>query len=242
MKQEQTACDVTTARSRRRFFRRWRDRNHPAYLMISLFLLLLAQPIVDALPFAQPLLAGLFTLVLLSAVLSVVAHRGQFVVLTALMLPTLVLAWIGRLVETGPQVGVATSAMFAAFLLYLIFLMLRRILSETTVTGNTLIRAVSIYLMIGIAWAFMYYAIEHVDAGALEPLDADWPWADFAFFSFTTMTTLGYGDMVPVSPLARSLAMLQAVLGPLYLTILVAKLVAAYRPTAPRNDATADDD
>jgi hypothetical protein len=228
---DQASPDATTGRFRPSLLRRWRDRNHPIYLALSLLLLLIAQPIINVVPFAQCLILALFTLVLISAMLSVIADRKQFAVLCVLVLPLVMLTWLSRLVEVGFWAIVGANLMFVAFLLYLIVLMLKRILAETVVTGNTLIRAVSIYLMLGIAWAFVYHALEWFDPQAISLLEADSPWADFAYFSFTTMTTLGYGDIVPLSPMARSLVMLQAVLGPLYLTILVAKLVAAYRMT-----------
>jgi hypothetical protein len=78
-----------------------------------------------------------------------------------------------------------------------------------------------------VLWAYAYALVARLDPGAFSgPVStADGPRAVF-YFSFVTLTTVGYGDVLPVHPVARSLAMLEAVTGPLYLAILVARLVS----------------
>ena len=99
--------------------------------------------------------------------------------------------------------------------------------------GSRLQAAVCGYLLLGLGWALVFSTLEHVSPGSFgDPLGtgaqnhavlAGMP--HLIYFSFTTLTTLGYGDVVPTSTLARSLSTLEAVLGQLYLALLVARLV-----------------
>jgi hypothetical protein len=95
------------------------------------------------------------------------------------------------------------------------------------ITFHRIQGAVAAYLVLGILWAHVYALLAHLHPGAFSgPLSpADGPRA-FFYFSFVTLTTVGYGDVLPVHPAARSLAMLEAVTGSLYLSILVARLVS----------------
>jgi len=95
-----------------------------------------------------------------------------------------------------------------------------------------------VYLLLGLSWAQLYWATERMDHESLsfasraaieEPEDSESiaPFSEVVYFSFVTMSTLGYGDIVPETPLARTLAWMQSVLGQFYLAVLVAWLVSA---------------
>ena len=94
-----------------------------------------------------------------------------------------------------------------------------------------MIGAITLYLLFGVLWAIAYAVIESLVpgsfAGLSEPLSQGWS-SDWIYFSFVTMTTLDYGDIVPLTATARTLAYMQAVFGQFYLAILVAGLVGAY--------------
>ena len=80
----------------------------------------------------------------------------------------------------------------------------------------------------GIMWSFLYEIVLAVDTGAIRGLAAHEQFTDIFYFSFTTLTTLGYGDIVPVSKAARVLTILESTFGPLYLVIFVARLVGMH--------------
>jgi voltage-gated potassium channel Kch len=120
-----------------------------------------------------------------------------------------------------------TSALFCLLLSAVVF---ERIFRAGRVTVHRISGAVAAYLLIGLVFAFIYDAIELVAPGSfgfatpeLRNVDAENP---MAYFSFTTLTTVGYGDVTPQSSLARSLANLEALIGQLFPTILIARLVA----------------
>ncbi len=114
---------------------------------------------------------------------------------------------------------------------------------ETEVSLDTIVGGVAVYLLLAAAWSSAYQLLEFLVPGSLEVVSGSsghWgPWEAapgvyprLLFFSFVTITTLGYGDIVPASGPAAALASLEAVVGPLYLTILIARLVGLHIGTA----------
>jgi len=95
------------------------------------------------------------------------------------------------------------------------------------VNQHRILGAVAVYLLIGLAWASAYELLHFVRPGAFgsalaaEPAPQTW-----IYYSFVTLTTMGYGDITPVHPVARSLAIAEALIGQLYLAITLARLVS----------------
>jgi len=123
----------------------------------------------------------------------------------------------------------------AAILIFLVSataVAMKQIALDSKVSINRIIGAICVYLMLGVIWALMYSLlsaavpgsfggiVEHQMTGAWDP--------DWVYFSFVTLTTLGYGDILPLTFSARSLAYFEAIVGQFYLAILVAGLVGAY--------------
>jgi voltage-gated potassium channel Kch len=122
------------------------------------------------------------------------------------------------------------SASAIAFYLFTAASILVFVLKQHEITADTVYGALSVYLLIGITWSFAYTMIEHLAPGSfyIDPsLDTDGilERADFYYYSFVTLTTLGYGDILPITAQSRSLAALEAVCGVLYTATLVASLV-----------------
>jgi hypothetical protein len=100
------------------------------------------------------------------------------------------------------------------------------------VTDDRIFVSVSLYLLLGMLWFSLYNLLEAVHPGSFAlqsaPLSS-LPRGTLIYLSLATLTTLGYGDIVPVTPIARMVAALEAVAGVLYIAITVARLVAGYR-------------
>ncbi len=119
------------------------------------------------------------------------------------------------------------------------------IFRERKITSNTIAGSVCVYLLIGLSWGLLYMSIALASPGsfaaggqAIGQFDVErirqGVLLEFVYFSFETLTTLGYGDIIPHSPVVRSLAILEALIGPLYLTILVARLVGLHISSTTR--------
>jgi Ion channel len=107
---------------------------------------------------------------------------------------------------------------------------LRRIRSERRVTIHSVLGVLAIYLLIGVTFAFADGAVDRLGARDFLRGRPDATVADFLYFSFATLTTTGYGDLVPGDNLARSFAILEALSGQIYLVTVVAVLVANLAP------------
>ncbi len=129
------------------------------------------------------------------------------------------------------------------FYLWAIFLAAKQVLVAGVVDANRMVGAICIYLLMGLIWALMYMFLAQATPGAFNGLDqVVWyeNFADVAYFSFVTLTTLGYGDITPVAPVARFLVYMQAVVGVFYMAILVASLIGVGIAENNRNRRSSD--
>ena len=118
-----------------------------------------------------------------------------------------------------------------AFLAVAAWCTAQHVVFRNDISANRVVGAVSLYLMLAVLWAVAYAVVEIMMPGSFSGTThpSEQPWNnDWLYFSFVTMTTLGYGDIAPVTGTARTLAYLQAVFGQFYIAILVAGLVSAY--------------
>ena len=110
-------------------------------------------------------------------------------------------------------------------LMIVIVIFLTKIFSEDKVTGESIKGGISIYFLLGYLWANLYSLVLLVNPEAISfPAHAS-ELSYILYFSFTTLTTLGYGDITPISLLARNLTILESTIGQIYLTVLIARLV-----------------
>jgi hypothetical protein len=106
-------------------------------------------------------------------------------------------------------------------------LILRDIANHTVVTTDSVMGAACAYLLFGICFALIYAAAGQFMAGGFFGAGKS-PTSDYLFFSFTTLTTVGYGNLVPATPVGQSLAMVEALSGQIYLVVVVARLVSIW--------------
>lgn len=109
---------------------------------------------------------------------------------------------------------------------------LRRVLLADEVSFRTILGAVSVYIALGILFTWVYGAIDRIEGGGFFGAGVAAKGSDFLFFSYTTLTTTGYGDLVPAGQVGRMIAGLEMMLGQVFLVTLVAGLVSLWRPGA----------
>jgi hypothetical protein len=133
--------------------------------------------------------------------------------------------------------ALAWQLLLTVLLGYAIYVILLHIFGTRRVTFNTVCASLCIYVFLALIWAMAYSAIAQLDPGAftytvagkeLPPFRVDRGDTAALYFSFSTLTTLGYGDIVPTSPISRLLTSVEAVTGQLYLAVLVARLVGLH--------------
>ena len=134
--------------------------------------------------------------------------------------------------ELSKFVGVYSfliQGVFSVYLAVAIYLILRDILYVNEVTVDIIRGGICVYFLIGFVWALLYGIVGSFDPQAFsQPLIEAESYGKSVYFSFTTLTTLGYGDIIPVSPWAKMLTNLEAIVGQLYPAILISILVSDY--------------
>jgi hypothetical protein len=143
----------------------------------------------------------------------------------------------------GAGTGLAAADVWiAVVLLGAVVVIVHRVLSFGSVTLDSIFGAVSAYLVLGMMFAAVFGAIDHLSAGQFFTSGQPANNKTFQYFSFTTLTTLGYGDFTAAANGGRSVAMLEALTGQVFLATLVARLVAAFRGPAGRQADRRPDD
>ncbi|MFP6597673.1 MAG: ion channel [Candidatus Hydrogenedentota bacterium] len=108
---------------------------------------------------------------------------------------------------------------FLLFYVYMTLSVLRHVLREDEVDADTIAGSICIYLLLGVIWAMMFAFVEEMESGSFQlafqdgALSADGATPHFTFFLYTTLTTLGYGDILPMTPSSRSLTTLEVIAG-----------------------------
>lgn len=215
------------------------QKDHLA-LMFMLLLLNLINPLVNNHAGANWILDVIFILVLLSAASTVASQRRMFIIVLILGV-TAIFSHVSLFVPGLRWIELTGYIATPAFLFITCGLLLNDIvLRSQEVTLDVILGAVNVYLMVGVAFAFTYALIEFLQPGSFTGLEklADSPNSQmfFLYFSFITLTTLGYGDISPLTPIGMSTAYVEAIFGQLYLAILVARLVAMYIGNAAKTN------
>jgi hypothetical protein len=134
---------------------------------------------------------------------------------------------------TSARVGTAAEDLWKTLLLLMtVIMVVHRVLARPTVTIQSIYGALSAYLIVGLMFASSYAAIEQLGESAFFANGQPANTQTFQYFSFTTLTTLGYGDFTAEQNGGRAVAVLEALTGQVFLATLVARLVAAYRTPA----------
>jgi hypothetical protein len=207
------------------------------WLLVGLGLVFISSPFVHDLRYGSAIEAGLLTLVMVFAVLAV-GIRGRTLRITLLfVVPALAARWITLLRPDllSPVVFMAAAIVFFGFVVAQI---LRAILNTRHVDANVLCAGLSGYLILGLLWVPAYALVAHMNPGAFvlsAGAEAGAKMDGFRefYFSFITLCTVGYGDVVPVSKVARMLAIMEAITGLFYVTVLISRLVAIYSSPQP---------
>jgi len=209
---------------------RFVERHRFALLLASLLILIMASPVFEMKGIGQLPLIILMSLVLMAAVIVNAQRRVALVVALGLSVTWVILSsW--NLVASTPARLIAADLLFMALMGGTLVVVFRRVLAAERVDADVVCGGVAVYLMIGVIWAVSYVVMEASAPGSFASLQTDNTrvWNQFLYFSLTTLTTLGYGDIHPATPVAGVWSTLEAVTGVLYLAVFVARLVSLYR-------------
>jgi len=207
-------------------------------LLIALALLFTCAPFVEEIKGGDLIISALFSLVLLAGVLAVADRKRVLVIALVLAVPAVGGRWTNHF-----RPNLLPPAVFlVAGLVLIIFVvghLLRFVLRAPSVNAEVLCGSVSAYLMLGLMWTMAYWLVDQLTPGGAFSFNTNaGPRSINGFtgfyFSFITLSTVGYGDITPVSRMARWLAAMEAMTGLLYVAVLIARLVSLY--SSPKSD------
>lgn len=209
---------------------------------LSVLLVFLATVSFVAAPLAHNFLGGEKSL---SALVSLLFAGGAYVIadrrrdglfLACLALLPIVLEWVAQFRPTPGWLAASCGASLL-FVVVLITRVARRVVKRGPVTVHHIVGATAVYLLIGLAFGEAARILDTLDPQAYSAhASMTDDRMDLYYFSFITLTTVGYGDITPVHPLARSLAVLEALIGQLFPAILIARLVSQELMSRPARE------
>ena len=203
-------------------------------LFVLIILTLLLSPMLGDLIGMRRLLNVFFTGILISATFAASDRKSQPIIASLLALPMLASYW--AIPWPGlTMVGLCSGVLFFC---YIILVVLAYVLHSRYITQEVISGALVVYLLLGLLWTFLFTLVEHLNPGSFSfanSLGAENRFS-FLYYSYVTLTTLGYGDITPLTPTATSLAVLEAIIGQLYLTVLIARLVSLHISHSSRSE------
>ena len=207
-------------------------RDNFSYLLIALLIFIVGVPItldLDLISLSVSRVLGI-TCLLAIGIWSMrgagrLFHVGMFVAIVGIVLNLLSVAREDEMLHIF-----STIPMFV-FLLLASFSAMREVAIGNDISPNRIVGTICIYLLLGVIWSILYAFVEFLQPGSFrgltEQVAASWN-RDWVYYSFVTLTTLGYGDITPVTQTARSISLIEAIVGQFYIAVLVAGLVGAH--------------
>lgn len=210
--------------------RLWQSEKGLSVMLVLLSLnLFVVSPLVARETFAETWFELFFAALLLSGVVALPLKPRLTPAVFVLIVLTLSLRWASAgsssmaLMIVEHVLTIASVSVLAALILVQVF-------RDGPITGHRIQGAIAVYLLLGLSWTSAYNLVYQVVPGAFRFADAadeaSKHMHDLLYYSFVTLTTMGYGDIVPVHPVARSLATAEALVGQLYPAILIGRLVS----------------
>jgi hypothetical protein len=199
------------------------------FLLVFLLLLIALQPLDEVMGELGILLDLIVTAILMSSILAISQKKNHMIAGILLAVPMFVFLWAHKFYK-ATWLSASSSICGIAFFGFIIVVILKFIFSRDEIKGDLIAGAAVVYLLLAIIWTHAYRLIELMHPGSFsfaQSQTMDYA-APFLYYSFVTITTLGYGDIFPVTTAAKSCAILEAIIGQLFLVIMVAWLVGVH--------------
>ena len=206
-------------------------RRRYAILFYTLLITMVAVPLVASFELTGALIEFFLAASLLAGVMPVRTAKGR-----AILLIILITVWLARLATIWfdhPALSAMTLGLWTFIAMFAAAGALRFAMNATQVDAEHLYAALSAYLLAGIFFSLLYWVLEQVAPGSFA-IAGNFSRMSALYFSFVTLATVGYGDIVPRSDVARGLAIVEGVGGQLFLAVMVARLVSLYARERPQ--------
>jgi len=209
-------------------------KNRFIYIILAIMSVMLVNPFIRHAGKTGYFIATLFlAMIPLASYFALTEDRKRAITILLLAAPFVILDGLNMFFANHNLMVVSNS--FGTILyFYIVILLVKNLLSQRVITANLIYCAISIYLLIGILWAGIYVVLEGISPGSFTGLSET---TDLLYFSFVTLTTVGYGDVSPLSILAKRLAVFEAAMGGIYMAIIIAMIVGRYMSLQAEQDS-----
>ena len=196
------------------------------FLLVSIILMFTLRPFLEGFVGIGILVDIFATLVLLSGIYAASSSKRILYLALLIAIPTILANWVNNFVE-APSLFLASNIFSGSFFAFMAVVILNYLFREKQITVDVIAGAICAYFLIGLVWASVFSILELMQPGSFEiPQSLHAESDPFTYYSYVTLTTLGYGDITPLTAQARSFSLLEAIIGQLYLATLVARLVS----------------
>ncbi len=202
-----------------------------------IFLDYIAASALDDKPWGRVVTAFLLGTTILVALHTSSASRRLMIIGAVCFVLGVVIALIGALWPAYQNVGQLGPVISGLLLVVAMVVIVRRIIAHTVVTVQTVLGAIDVYLLAGMIFALLYAGLDIISPVPFFVGVSHATTNDFLFFSYTTLTTVGYGNLIPQSNVGMTMAMVEALFGQIYLVIVVARLVSLWGQVRPRHES-----
>jgi len=206
-----------------------RDWGLTAFLALLIVYSFIISPLDNLTGFGHLLISIFLSLLLVAGVAAIAEKKAATILATIFVVIIVALRWTTHLVSS-PGLATISAISSIIFLGLLAVVVMRRVFGKGPINLHRIQGAIAVYLLLGLIWAIAYEAIMYQIPDAFHPADLGMQSghhiSSLVYFSFVTLTTVGYGDITPAHPIVRSLSNLEALVGQLYPAILIGRLVA----------------
>jgi hypothetical protein len=215
------------------------DKGMSLFLVILIVVIFVVFPLAGMGVFEGFMVDILFSAMLISGALANRRNRALTTVVILLTIGVLAVHWLS-FYASGPSHPLLDASFVLGLFGCFVVIMLTEVFRPGAITINRVQGAVAAYLSVGITWGYAYYLASLLSPGAVyfsTPRAAtEIPVARYIYFSFMTLTTVGYGDVLPVHPMTRALAVSEALIGQLYPSILIAGVLGMMLQSRVQNE------
>lgn len=220
-------------------------RYRHGYLLLSLLLVIVAPPFMAGLSWGVGVLEAALFISIIAGVYASAVGRKTFISISGLS-ALAILARVSWLIWPNHTWLYLFLIGYVLFYSVILAVLIRSLFQPNQrVTADTLLSAVSVYLIFGLVWTILYAILESAEPGSFsfgtDAIVNSARFDRFIGFSFTTLTTLGYGNVAPQNPKADVLATMEAIVGQIYVAVVIARLVAIQITQAPPSDRNNSD-
>jgi hypothetical protein len=198
------------------------------FLLISLMLVFTLRAFLEDFIRVTFLMDFFVSVVLFSGIYAASQKKHIFYISLILASPALIAQW-SRYFMTLPSSFLVGKIFAGLFFAFMVIIILDYIFKEKVITADIIIGAICVYFLIGMMWASIFSILEILQPGSFQMPESMAPdQSNFIYHSFVTLTTLGYGDITPLTAPSRSMSVLEAITGQLYIAVLIARLVGIH--------------